>query len=152
MAQTAAWLRVLALALWLGGMAAIDFIEAPLRFGSGVITRNQAVVLGQLVISRWVRVELGLGIVALVCSLITVVPRWSMWLLTMLVAIVTVQAAYLAPAITHLAQGLDFVQRTPGDPRYASIRHLHTAYAVLEVVVLMGVGVLLAAAARPEMR
>jgi len=38
------------------------------------------------------------------------------------------------------------------DPRYVSIRHLHTAYAVLEVVVLMGVGVLLAAAARPEMR
>ena len=104
MAQTAAWLRVLALALWLGGMAAIDFIEAPLRFGSGVITRNQAVVLGQLVISRWVRVELGLGIVALVCSLITIVPRWSMWLLTLLVAILIVQAAYLAPAITHLAK------------------------------------------------
>jgi hypothetical protein len=150
--QTAASFRVLALALWLGGTAAIDFVEAPLRFGSGVITRNQAVVLGQLVISRWVRIELGLGIVALLCSLITVVPRWSMWLLATLVAIVTLQAAYLAPAITYLSQGLDFVQRTPGDPRYASIRHLHTAYAALEVVVLMGVGVLLAATARPEVR
>ena len=75
MAQTAARLRILALALWIGGMAAIDFIEAPLRFGSGVITRNQAVALGQLVISRWVRVELGLGIVALVCSLITIASR-----------------------------------------------------------------------------
>jgi hypothetical protein len=133
-------------------MAALDFIEAPLRFGSGVLTRNQAVALGQLVISRWVRVELGLGVVALVCSLIAIVPRWSLWLLAMLVAIVAVQAAYLAPAITRLAQGLDFVQRTPGDPRYASIRHLHTAYAVLEVVVLVGVGVLLATIVRPEAR
>ena len=152
MAQTAARLRILALALWIGGMAAIDFIEAPLRFGNGVITRNQAVALGQLVISRWVRVELGLGIVALVCSLIMAAPRWAIWLLTMLVAIVAVQAAYLGPAITHLAHGLDFVQRTPGDPRYASIRHLHTAYAVLEVVVLVGVGVLLATIVRPEAR
>ena len=152
MAQTAAWFRILALAIWFGGMVALDFIEAPLRFGSGVLTRNQAVALGQLVISRWVQVELGLGIVALVCSLIAIVPRWSRWLLATLVAIVAVQAAYLAPGITRLAQGLDFVQRTPGDPRYASIRHLHTAYAVLEVVVLVGVGVLLVTIARPEAR
>ena len=119
---------------------------------AGTQPGEPTVALGQLVISRWVRVELGLGIVALLCSLITIVPRWSLWLLAMLVAIVVVQAAYLAPAITHLAQGLDFVQRTRGDPRYASIRHLHTAYAFLQVVVLVGVGVLLAAIARLEAR
>jgi uncharacterized protein DUF4149 len=145
-------LRILALALWLGGTAVLDFIEAPLRFASGVITRNQAVALGQLVISWWGRVEWGLGVIALVATLAAPIPRWSTWLLVALVAIVTVQTAYLAPAITHLAQGLDFVQRTPGDPRYSSIRHLHTAYAVLEIVVLAGVGLLLAAVARAAAR
>src|ERR1700736_6868276 len=114
------------MALWVGGMAALDFIEAPLRFTSGVIDRNQAVGLGQVVLARWIRAEWALGAIALIASIVAVSSRWSVWLIVGMVAVVAVQGACLAPAITRLAGGLDFVQRAPGDSRYASIRALHT--------------------------
>jgi hypothetical protein len=151
-AQTAAVIRTLAMALWVGGMAALDFIEAPLRFTSGVIDRNQAVGLGQVVITRWIRAEWALGVLVLVASIIAASPRWWVWLVVAMLAVVTVQGAVLAPAITRLARGLDFVQRVPADARYTSIRHLHTAYAVLELVVLAAGTVVLAASARPATR
>jgi lipoate-protein ligase B len=58
----------------------------------------------------------------------------------------------LAPAITELSRGLDFVHRVPQDPRYVSIRHLHTAYSVCEVAVLLAALVALAATARAARR
>jgi hypothetical protein len=151
-AQTAAVIRTLAMALWVGGMAALDFIEAPLRFTSGVIDRNQAVGLGQVVITRWIRAEWALGVLVLVASIIAASPRWWVWLVVAMLAVVTVQGAVLAPAITRLARGLDFVQRVPADARYTSIRHFHTAYAILELVVLAAGTVVLAASARPATR
>jgi uncharacterized membrane protein len=150
--QTAAAIRILAVAFWVGGMAALDFIEAPLRFASGVITRNQAVALGQGVILRWHRVEWTLAVIVLVASLLAASPRWSIWLAGLMLAIVTVQGAYLIPALTRLSQGLDFVQRAPQDPRYVTIRHLHSASAALELIVLIGGAVLLAATVRPGKR
>jgi hypothetical protein len=150
--QAAAVIRTLAMALWIGGIAALDFIEAPLRFTSGVLDRNQAVGLGQVVIARWIRAEWALGVIVLVASIAAASPRWWVWLVVAMLAVVTVQGAFLAPAITRLAQGLDFVQRVPGDSRYASIRHLHTAYAILELVVLATGTIVLAASARPAKR
>ncbi|HLW60422.1 MAG TPA: hypothetical protein VKV57_10945 [bacterium] len=151
MANWAAVIRVLALAVWIGGMVSLDFIEAPLRFGSGVITRNQAVALGQLVITRWVWAEWIIGAIVVIASLVAAAPRWAVGLVALMLAIVTVQGAFLAPAITRLAQGLDFVNRTV-DPRYASIRQLHAAYAALELIVLVGGMVLLAGQAWPGKR
>jgi hypothetical protein len=150
--QTAAVIRTLALALWVGGMAALDFIEAPLRFTSGVLDRNQAVGLGQVVITRWIRAEWALGVIVVVASIVAASPRWWVWLAVAMLAVVTVQGAFLAPAITRLAQGLDFVHRVPDDARYASIRHLHTAYAILELATLAAGTVVLAASARPTKR
>jgi len=150
--QTAAAIRILAVALWVGGTAALDFVEAPLRFSSGILDRNQAVGLGQDVITRWIRAEWALGVVALAASFVAASPRWSVWLVVLMLAVVTVQGAYLAPAMTHLARGLDFVQRVPDDSRYASIRHLHAAYAVLELIVLAAGAIVLAASTRPVKR
>lgn len=138
--------------LWIGGMAVLDFVEAPVRFGTGLLTRNQAVGLGQEIFARFNRVELGLALLALAGSAVVRTPRWSVSVVGAMVILAAVQAGVLTPAISHLAQGLDFVHRTPGDPRYASIRALHTAYAALEVV-LLGAGLaVLAAWARPEGR
>jgi hypothetical protein len=150
--QTAAVIRILAVALWVGGITALDFVEAPLRFSSGIIDRNQAVGLGQVVITRWIRAEWALGLVALAASIVAASPRWSVWLVVFMLAVVAIQGAYLAPTMTHLAQGLDFVQRGPDDARYASIRHLHAAYAVLELMVLAAGAIILAASARPVKR
>ena len=152
MTHTAAVIGILAVALWVGGMAALDFVEAPLRFSSGIIDRNQAVGLGQVVITRWIRAEWVLGVVALAASIVAASPRWSVWLVVFMLAVVTVQGAYLVPAMTHLARGLDFVQRGPDDSRYASIRHLHAAYAVLELMVLAAGAIILAASTRPVKR
>lgn len=151
MVQAAAVIRILALAFWVGGMAALDFLEAPLRFGSAVITRNQAVQLGQLIVTQWVRAEWVLGAIALVSALVSAAPRWSIWLIVLMLATVTLQGAYLAPAITQLARSLDFVNRTL-DPRYASVRHLHAVYAVLELIVFIGGVAMLAAQAWPGKR
>jgi hypothetical protein len=148
----AAVIRTLALALWVGGTSMLDFVEAPLRFSTGIIDRNQAVGLGQVVIIRWVRAEWALGVIVLVSSLVAASPAWSVWLVVLMLAVVTVQGVYLAPAITLLARGLDFVQRASHDPRYASIRQLHTAYAVLELIVLVAGAVVLAASVRPAKR
>jgi hypothetical protein len=63
-----------------------------------------------------------------------------------------VQSVYLTPSITRLASGLDFVHRTPGDPRYAAIRPLHTTYALLEMILLVSGAVVLAAWARAGRR
>lgn len=150
--QVAAVIRILALALWVGGMAALDFLEAPVRFGSGIIDRNQAVGLGQVVITRWVRSEWALGAIVLIASLAAGSPGWSVWLVALMLVAVSVQAAFLAPAVTELARGLDFIQRAPHDPRYLSIRHLHAAYAALELLVLAAGAVVLAASVRPARR
>ena len=144
--------RTLALAVWFGGGAALDFIDAPVRFVGGIIDRNQAVGLGQLIIDRWVRAEWALGGVALLASLVAAGPAWMTALIASMLIVVTVQGAYLAPAITGLSRGLDFVNRVPHDPRYISIRHLHTVYAVCELAVLLAAAVALAATARAAHR
>lgn len=150
--QVAMTIRLLALALWVGGGVALDFVEAPLRFAGGILDRNQAVGLGQAVISRWIHAEWVLGVVALAASLIVAGPAWPAWLIVFMLAVVTVQGAYLAPAITNLARGLDFVHRAPQDPRYLSIRHFHTAYSVCELAVLLAGVVALAAVGRAARR
>lgn len=145
-------IRTLALALWVGGGAALDFVEGPLRFTSGLIDRNQAVALGQAVFGRWIPIEWTLGVSALAASWLIARSSWPTWLIVFMLAVVTVQGAYLAPAITHLSRGLDFVHRAPGDPRYASIRHLHTASSICEAALLLAGVIALVAAARATRR
>lgn len=150
--EAATTIRLLALALWVGGGAALDFVEAPLRFASGIIDRNQAVGLGQVVIGGWIRAEWALGVVALVASLAAAGPARLTVLIAFMLAVATLQGVYLDPAITHLARGLDFVHRAPHDPRYASIRHLHTAYSICEVAVLLAGVIALVASGRTGRR
>ncbi len=138
-------LRTLAVALWVGGMVALDLVEAPVRFTSPLLTRNQAVQVGQDIITRFNRVELVLALLALGAALLARSPRWTVGVVGGMVLLLVVQAGYLAPETMRLAQGLDFVNRVPGDPRYASIRTLHSIYSVLEVVILTAGLVVLAA-------
>jgi hypothetical protein len=141
----AAAVRTLAVALWVGGMAALDFIDAPLRFTTPGISRNQAVALGQAVFVRFNRVEVALGITAVAAAAAARSARWTLAVTVFMLVLVAVQTFYLTPEITGLAAGLDFVNRTPGDPRYAAIRSLHNLYAALELVIFAGGVVVLAA-------
>jgi uncharacterized membrane protein len=150
--QIAAAIRTLAVAFWVGGIAALDLIDAPVRFGTSILSRNQAVAIGQILFTRFNRVACALAVIALGASRPARSPAWTVGLLGLMLVLVVLQTVYLTPAITRLARGLDFVHRAVGDPRYAAIRPLHTAYAVLEVVVFLGGVVLLAAWARPGSR
>jgi uncharacterized membrane protein len=134
----AAVLRTLAVALWIGGMAALDFVDAPLRFATPALSRNQAVVLGQAIFVRFNRIEVVCGIVALAAAAAARSARWTVVVTALMLALVLVQTVYLTPEITRLATGLDFVNRTPGDPRYAAIRSLHSIYAAVEIAVFAG--------------
>ena len=138
--------RTLAVALWIGGMAALDFLDAPARFE--LLNRNDAVRVGQVLFERFNRVELALAVIALCAAWLARSAQWTIWLTALMLILVAVQSVYLTPAITRLAQGLDFVNRVPGDPRYDAIRPLHAAYAALEVVVFAAGVVVLAAWAR----
>jgi hypothetical protein len=131
-------MRTLAVALWIGGMAALDFIDAPLRFATPALSRNQAVALGQAVFARFNQVEVACGIVALAAAVAARSARWTVVVTALMLALVLVQTFYLTPEITRLAAGLDFVNRAPGDPRYAAIRLLHSLYAAVEIVVFGG--------------
>ncbi len=138
--------RTLAVALWIGGMAALDFLDAPARFA--LLDRNEAVRLGQVMFERFNRVEIVLALLALLAAWVARSARWTIGLTVLMFVLIVVQAAYLTPGISHLAQGLDFVHRVPGDPRYAAIQPLHTAYAVLEVLIFVAGVVVLSAWAR----
>jgi uncharacterized membrane protein len=131
-------LRTLAVALWIGGMAALDFVDAPLRFATPALSRNQAVALGQAVFARFNRIEVACGIVALAAAVVARSARWTVAVTALMLLLAIVQTFYLTPEITRLAAGLDFVNRTPGDPRYAAIRSLHGIYAMVEIAVFAG--------------
>lgn len=133
MSGLASVVRTLAIALWIGGMAALDFIDAPLRFATPALTRNQAVLLGQAVFARFNQIEVTCGVAALAAAIAARSPRWTVIVTAAMLILAAVQTFYLTPEITRHAAGLDFVNRTPGDPRYAAIRSLHGVYAAVEL-------------------
>jgi len=128
--------RALAVAFLIGGMAAFDFIDAPVRFASPLLDRDQAVGIGQALFMRFGRVEITLAALALGAAALARSPRWTTALAALMLALILVQAVYLTPTIARLAHGLDFVHRAAGDPRYAAIRSLHAVSAGLELAVL----------------
>src|SRR5215210_1147548 len=57
--------RDFALALWLGGLIVIDFVEAPAKFRVAEINRNQAVAVGRAVFAALNHVEVIAGAILL---------------------------------------------------------------------------------------
>lgn len=128
-------LRRLLLALWVGGLAAIDFVETPVRFGTKEVDRNQIVAIGRRVFAAVNRLEvlLGLVLLPLVARKDARAVRWSV--LTMWSAAVT-QYALVQPRMQRVASGLDFVERDPLDSRYRQQRQLHRPYVALDALKL----------------
>ncbi|MDQ3803436.1 MAG: hypothetical protein M3416_06345, partial [Acidobacteriota bacterium] len=53
--------RELALAVWLGGLIVIDFVETPARFRVPGLNRNQVVAVGREVFAAFNRTEVLVG-------------------------------------------------------------------------------------------
>ncbi len=130
--------RNLGLGLWVGGTAAIDFIDAPARFKTPDIDRNAITAVGRSVFAAWSRYELGVGTITAVAALLgargegngkrtaaLVAPMW---------ALSVVQFALLQPRMRAAAEGLDFVNRDENEPRYAEHRKYHSAYMAADGV------------------
>jgi len=130
--------RNLGLGLWVGGTAAIDFVDAPARFKTPGLDRNAITAVGRSVFQAWSRYELGLATVTAATALLTArvqgTGKRTAALVTPMWALTVVQFALLQPKMRALAEGLDFVNRDPNEPRYAAHRKVHGAYMAADGV------------------
>src|SRR4051812_20828498 len=69
---TLVFARDCALAVWLGGLIVIDFVETPARFRVPAINRNQVVAVGQEVFAAFNRMETVVGALLLALSALLV--------------------------------------------------------------------------------
>jgi uncharacterized membrane protein len=132
----------LLLALWLGGVFIIAFVEAPAKFRATELDRNQIVAVGRQVFAAVNRFELIVGPLLLLAALAavyrgepaTTMARVATVCIAAMVLIALVQALAITPRIAELSRALDLVNRAAGDPRYATLRRLHIGYSALEGV------------------
>ncbi|MGI8687030.1 MAG: DUF4149 domain-containing protein [Thermomicrobiales bacterium] len=130
--------RNLGLGLWVGGTAAIDFVDAPARFKTPGLDRNAITAVGRSVFQAWSRYELGLATVTAATALLAArdasAGKRTAALVTPMWALTVVQFIFLQPKMRALAEGLDFVNRDPDEPRYAAHRKVHGAYMAADGV------------------
>lgn len=134
--------RDLALAVWLGGLIVIDFVETPARFRVPAIDRNQVVAVGREVFAAFNRTEVVVGALlvaasALLMSRVAAVSHKSlagvisvvvMWLVAL------AQYFWARPRMSAVTKELDLVNRRPDDPRFRAFRRLHKTYVALDLV------------------
>lgn len=131
-------IRNLGLGLWVGGTAAIDFVDAPARFKTPGLDRNAITAVGRSVFRAWSRYELGLATVTAGMALLATRGegngKRTAALVTPMWALSVVQFTLLQPKMRAAAEGLDFVNRDPDEPRYAAHRKIHGAYMAADGV------------------
>jgi uncharacterized membrane protein len=138
--------RDLCFTIWLGGLIAIDCIEAPARFRTPELTRAQLVAVGRQVFAAFNRAEILLGTFAFVSSLLlilreedarficSVCSRAAISCLLVMMLIALAQMLKLRPRLTELSRSLDLMNRDDGDPRFSEMRRLHRGYVALDIV------------------
>jgi uncharacterized membrane protein len=139
------FVRDLNFAIWLGGLIAIDCIEAPARFRTPELDRNQIVAVGRQVFAAFNRAEIVMGATLMLVSLLLLLraddarflDRVSGWMtigcLGLMALIALVQFLKLRPRMVEISRSLDLVNRDESDPRYAEMRRLHRAYIALDI-------------------
>jgi uncharacterized membrane protein len=134
--------RDLGLAVWLGGLIVIDFIETPARFRVRAINRNQVVAVGREVFAALNRMEAVIGLLLLIVSALLVSRAESvtsssraaitsvglMWLVALL------QYFWARPRMAAATKGLDLVKRRAKDARFNVLRRWHKTYVALDFV------------------
>jgi hypothetical protein len=130
--------RNLGLGLWVGGLAAIDFVDAPARFKTPGLDRNAITAVGRSVFRAWSRYEIILATATAATTLLSARSegngKRTAALVTPMWALSVAQFTLLQPKMRALAEGLDFVNRDPNEPRYAAHRKVHGAYMAADGV------------------
>ena len=136
------FVRDLALAVWLGGLIVIDFVETPARFRVTAIDRNQVVAVGREVFAAFNRAEVIVGALLIAVSVlllmraqtvsyksqVVVVSVGVMWLVALL------QYFWARPRMSATTKDLDLVNRRAEDPRFRVFRRWHKTYVALDLV------------------
>lgn len=136
------FVRDLGLAVWLGGLIVIDFVETPARFRVKAINRNQVVAVGREVFAALNRVETIIGLLLLAVSALllgraesvedtsraAVISVGVMWLIALL------QYFWARPRMAAATKGLDLVKRRQKDARFGALRRWHKTYVALDFV------------------
>jgi len=134
--------RDLALAVWLGGLIVIDFVETPARFRVGGISRNQVVAIGRAVFATFNRTEAVVGAVLLAAgallltraetnssnSLMALTAVGLMWLVAL------TQFFWARPRMSAVVKELDLDARGREDERFQVLRRWHKAYVALDIL------------------
>lgn len=134
-------LRDLALALWLGGLIVIDFVETPTRFRVKAINRNQVAAVGREVFAALNCMETIVGALLLIVSVLIVgraplvtyksqaalISVGLMWLVAL------TQYFWARPRMSKVTKGLDLVKRRQGDARFDILRRWHKTYVALDL-------------------
>lgn len=139
------YVRDLNFAIWLGGLIAIDCIEAPARFRTPMLDRNQIVAVGRQVFAAFNRAEILMGVTLMIVSLLLLsradganfLDLLSGWMaiacIGLMALIALIQFLKLRPRMVEISQALDLVNRDESDPRHAKMRRLHRAYIALDI-------------------
>jgi uncharacterized membrane protein len=135
------FVRDLALALWLGGLIVIDFVETPARFRVKAVNRNQVAAVGREVFAALNRMEAIVGallvfVSALIVSRIPTVTYKSWGALTsvgLMWLVALFQYFWARPRMTKVTEGLDLVKRRQRDSRYDTLRRWHKTYVALDL-------------------
>jgi uncharacterized membrane protein len=137
--------RDVALAVWLGGLIVIDFIEAPAKFRAPEIDRNQAAAVGRQVFAAVNQMEVVVGAILLALLLLLnslataravssgATPRASVACAGLMWIVALAQNFWFRPRISELTRSLDLVNRSAEDRRYTALRRWHILYVTLDM-------------------
>ncbi len=120
-------------AFWLGGLIALDLIEAPAKFRIQGLDRNTAVELGRAVFARFNLLEVVVALLILAATLSSPGAGRLWWASGALLLLALVASLGLRPQMRRLGQKLDLVNRDPARAQeYRAIRGYHRAYVLGE--------------------
>ena len=134
--------RDLALAVWLGGLIVIDFVETPARFRVAALSRNQVVAVGRAVFAAFNRTEVIAGALLVAAgalllararadsygSVAAVAAVGLMWLVAL------AQYFWARPRMSAVTAGLDLDDRYREDARFYALRRWHKTYVALDLL------------------
>jgi uncharacterized membrane protein len=137
--------RELGLAVWLGGLVVIDFVEAPAKFRTPEISRNQAIAVGRQVFAAVNRMEVALGALLLAVTagilvrtnLASQVEGTSVACIGVMWAVALAQNFWLRPRMSTPGLSFDPVNRQVEEPRYGKLKCMHRTYIAFDLLKLV---------------
>ncbi len=124
---------------WLGMVAAISFLEAPLKFRAPDVTPTIGLGIGRLVFRALNTVEAVLGLAIVVVATLNPVAAAERWTLAIPVVALAAQLVLVRPRLTRRSDLVLAGQDAP----HSRAHHAYIALEVLKVTGLLGAGIML---------